>query len=144
MASQLKMFFNVVISSVRGVLLPQSDDQVWNTQSSSLQESLPSILVSMFLCFMPRTRPSKASLLHALICLLWHHEFLKLFLFQIFSYIILGTLFIVVKLMGPKYWFRKFRPSAVVRWSPCTWQCQSPHMVEKLFMVHTCLVIIKL
>uniref|UniRef100_A0A8D1TIS9 Interphotoreceptor matrix proteoglycan 2 n=1 Tax=Sus scrofa TaxID=9823 RepID=A0A8D1TIS9_PIG len=29
---------------VRGVLLPQSDDQVWNTQSSSLQESLPSIL----------------------------------------------------------------------------------------------------
>nr|XP_020772151.1 interphotoreceptor matrix proteoglycan 2 isoform X2 [Odocoileus virginianus texanus] len=29
---------------VRGVLLPQSEDQVWNTQSSSLQQALPSIL----------------------------------------------------------------------------------------------------
>ncbi|XP_036705589.1 interphotoreceptor matrix proteoglycan 2 [Balaenoptera musculus] len=29
---------------VRGVLLPQSEDHVWNTQSSSLQETLPSIL----------------------------------------------------------------------------------------------------
>ncbi|XP_057553271.1 interphotoreceptor matrix proteoglycan 2 [Hippopotamus amphibius kiboko] len=30
--------------NVRGVLLPQSKDQVWSTQSSSLQETLPSIL----------------------------------------------------------------------------------------------------
>uniref|UniRef100_A0A452E386 Interphotoreceptor matrix proteoglycan 2 n=1 Tax=Capra hircus TaxID=9925 RepID=A0A452E386_CAPHI len=30
--------------NVRGVLLPQSEDQVWNTQSSSLQQALPSIL----------------------------------------------------------------------------------------------------
>lgn len=30
--------------NVRGVLLPQSEDQVWNTQSSSLQQAPPSIL----------------------------------------------------------------------------------------------------
>ncbi|XP_025138791.3 interphotoreceptor matrix proteoglycan 2 isoform X6 [Bubalus bubalis] len=30
--------------NVRGVLLPQSEDQVWNIQSSSLQQALPSIL----------------------------------------------------------------------------------------------------
>ncbi|XP_074218491.1 interphotoreceptor matrix proteoglycan 2 isoform X1 [Camelus bactrianus] len=29
---------------VRGILLPQSEDQVWNTQSSGVQETLPSIL----------------------------------------------------------------------------------------------------
>lgn len=46
------MFFNIVISSVRGVLLPQTEDLVWNTQISTLQATSSSILVSMFLCFM--------------------------------------------------------------------------------------------
>uniref|UniRef100_A0A8C3WI62 Interphotoreceptor matrix proteoglycan 2 n=1 Tax=Catagonus wagneri TaxID=51154 RepID=A0A8C3WI62_9CETA len=36
--------YSLQLIVVRGVLLPQSDDQVWNTQSSSLQETLPSIL----------------------------------------------------------------------------------------------------
>lgn len=46
---QLKMFSNVVLSSVRGVLRHQTEDLVWNTQSSSLQATPSSILVCFYI-----------------------------------------------------------------------------------------------
>lgn len=77
-------------SLVRGVFLPPIEDPVWNPQSASLPATPPSVLVSVFLHYMPRTRPSSVfSSLHTPLLTLASR------ISQIFSYLILGTLLVV-------------------------------------------------
>lgn len=95
----LKSIKNVLeycFSSVRGVFLPAAEDLVWNPQSASLPTTPPSILVSVFLHYMPRTRPSSFfSSLHTPLLTLASR------ISQVFSYIIPGTLFLVVSSWVP-------------------------------------------
>lgn len=67
-----------ILFSVRGVLLPQTEEIVWNTQSSSLQVTTSSILVS--LGALPQIQPWNLS------CLLWYYEFSKLLPFLSYSF----------------------------------------------------------